>query len=641
MPKRVTQHQLEDTSRYKFALSLPSAWVFRDKDKDYGIDGEVEIFDETENSTGLVFWVQLKATQSPNPRTIKTLSIKRETLKYYLKINIPVLIARYSATDDKFYTKWAHEIDPYYSKKGSKTVPVKFVDSDIWNTKSAQKTISYLTRIRSVKNGGLHLPILCSLQINDDQAYGVNSGTLISGLRKELRKYNDIVKLEFIEKRAPVKIIINKDELFINVAGIAGCTFDNIDHSPASLYTELTDYILLGLGIAITRVGFYELAAQIIFSHNVHAKLICSPTALKPILPHLLKTSYYENTLEIVNAIADQDDSNILESIALATMLRCLDPDDKNKASAIENFLMRSKERSKKNDPKSYGHALYNLGNFYANTTEIRKAIKYYLKARKYQPIYRNQGYYYGELGGLFFEIGKYTTASFFYKKALELDANSRWNPLYADALMLSGKYKQAHEEFESYLAASKDMSPEWHLKTLFLNVLLNKYNIQSQIRNTSQATSLADISNNKNINENENRLNEALENDLLCSLAWYNIGQVLVEKMEIHDAAFAFIFASLINRDDPIAWANATSCCMDPSIDLSIIIPTIQTAYFFSEERYLEALYANFTKSNQDLTPLTKVVEKAISLIPKKQTLPEIRIANEEGKLINILSDI
>ena len=170
MPKRVTQHQLEDTSRYKFALSLPSAWVFRDKDKDYGIDGEVEIFDETENSTGLVFWVQLKATQSPNPRTIKTLSIKRETLKYYLKINIPVLIARYSATDDKFYTKWAHEIDPYYSKKGSKTVPVKFVDSDIWNTKSAQKTISYLTRIRSVKNGGLHLPILCSLQINDDQA---------------------------------------------------------------------------------------------------------------------------------------------------------------------------------------------------------------------------------------------------------------------------------------------------------------------------------------------------------------------------------------------------------------------------------------------------------------------------------------
>ena len=45
MPKRVYQHEIEDSSRAKFQLALPRKWVFRDKAKDYGIDGEVELFD--------------------------------------------------------------------------------------------------------------------------------------------------------------------------------------------------------------------------------------------------------------------------------------------------------------------------------------------------------------------------------------------------------------------------------------------------------------------------------------------------------------------------------------------------------------------------------------------------------------------
>jgi hypothetical protein len=48
MPKRPKQHQLEDLSRAKFQLCLPEEWVIRDKDKDYGIDCEVELFDEDE-----------------------------------------------------------------------------------------------------------------------------------------------------------------------------------------------------------------------------------------------------------------------------------------------------------------------------------------------------------------------------------------------------------------------------------------------------------------------------------------------------------------------------------------------------------------------------------------------------------------
>ena len=48
MPKRPKQHQVEDLSVVAFRKTLPRQWIYREKDKDYGIDGEVEIFDEND-----------------------------------------------------------------------------------------------------------------------------------------------------------------------------------------------------------------------------------------------------------------------------------------------------------------------------------------------------------------------------------------------------------------------------------------------------------------------------------------------------------------------------------------------------------------------------------------------------------------
>ena len=66
---------------------MPSQWVFRDKEKDYGIDGEVEIFDANERATGLVYWVQLKATQSKKEAIIKSIDLSIESIKYYRRLD--------------------------------------------------------------------------------------------------------------------------------------------------------------------------------------------------------------------------------------------------------------------------------------------------------------------------------------------------------------------------------------------------------------------------------------------------------------------------------------------------------------------------------------------------------------------------
>ena len=87
MPIRQKEHALEDLSRTKFQLVLPEVWVYRDKDKDYGIDGEVEIFNEDGRSTGLMFYVQLKGTASKKDSQIHNVDLKIETLNYFRQLD--------------------------------------------------------------------------------------------------------------------------------------------------------------------------------------------------------------------------------------------------------------------------------------------------------------------------------------------------------------------------------------------------------------------------------------------------------------------------------------------------------------------------------------------------------------------------
>ena len=148
MTKRKIQHQLEDTSRYKYGLALPPHWVFRDKDKDYGIDGEVEIFDSRDRATGLVYWVQLKATKSKKESIIRSVDLSLEKIQYYKSLELPVLLVRYSSEQDIFYTKWANEVDTFYAKKGAKKMRIKFSDNDTWGENSAPIIEKYLTKLR-------------------------------------------------------------------------------------------------------------------------------------------------------------------------------------------------------------------------------------------------------------------------------------------------------------------------------------------------------------------------------------------------------------------------------------------------------------------------------------------------------------
>ena len=62
--QRPIQHVIDEKACLQFPSSLPDSWLFRRLYLDYGIDGEVEIF-ENDQSTGIIFKVQIKGTENP------------------------------------------------------------------------------------------------------------------------------------------------------------------------------------------------------------------------------------------------------------------------------------------------------------------------------------------------------------------------------------------------------------------------------------------------------------------------------------------------------------------------------------------------------------------------------------------------
>lgn len=636
MPKRPIQHQLEDLSRNKFALRLPEHWVFRDKDKDYGIDGEVELFDSSGKTTGLVFLVQLKATSSDDKSVIKSLDFDLDRLRYYKQLELPVLIARYTKNEDVFYIKWSDEVDTYYAKPEAKTIRVNFSELDELNDEKLAQIHKYLINLRTLKSGSIHFPISIRLSFSNDQVHGISPTFLLTKIRSKLRSYNGVIKLEQDPERLAVDVKIGDNELQVGILHVVGATIHRNDMVEESTIVEdLLQDILLAICLNLNQLGNDELAARLIFTCNLQERLKKIPPILEHLLASLLKTSYLKETLDLIQHILATGNNHFLEAITNISVVFLSDDASSDKLSLIESFLKKGAERHKESSPELFGIAHYNLGSFFSSVNKHREAVKSFLIAAKYEPVYCDDAMYYQRLGGALFEIGKFSFSALFYKKSLELKHDDKVLPLYADALMFSGEYQKSLEIFERYMDVEDKPHSTWVLKKNCLSNLIEHLQIKSQKRNPKTAINLADVCSLPK-GKAQKQLNKALQEDLLCGLAWFNLGQTYVDKQEPADAAFCYTMCGFVQPWDYEAWVNAAICSFNDFSNTPFFVLIIQTAYFFNDEQFLEKLYEVFeanvkTDKQNQLAKFSWAVEKIISLEKKIINIPEIRIKTED----------
>lgn len=642
MTQRARQHQLEDFSRRKYALALPEEWVKRDKHSDYGIDVEVEIFDKNNLPTGLVYLVQLKATETDNESDARRLDFRIDKIRYYKSLELPVLIVRHSIKKDIFYCKWAHEVDLFYAKENAKTIRLTFHKEDIWTDDSASETVKFLKRVNAVKSGQLTLPISVYMDIKGDSIHGIPRGVFMASYRSYLQPYSQIATYESDPDKAILYIILQEDKLVIKLASITGCTFHNMqDRATEGFVKGVVADVLLGLAASLSNIGQIEMAARIFLEGDLKERFFRKQDLLLRYMPTLLATSRYEEVVDSVCEIIDAQEDNLLESVTTISAIIVAGHRSRDRATGFRKLLHKCLVKNIARDERSLiGISHYNLGNHYRNRGSFKESVVHYLKARRFESNYLNQSYYYYELAGVLFGLEKYYFSARLYKLALDKGAPAFIRPRYADALMLSGSYKLARDTFAEYLdSCDEEKHAEWHLKKWCLDGLIEHTGMEDQVRHKEKAPSIIDISKAGTPSFIRN-LEAAIELDALCSLAWFNLGIEQNRTGKHAAAAFSFILCGLVQTGDIEAWVNATLCCLKSNA-YSVLSPTISTAYFFNGDDYLASLHKEL-KDQVDASVFEQIVNLIEQMLPDDQNeneRPKIRLMGKDGIFLDIVT--
>lgn len=222
----------------------------------------------------------------------------------------------------------------------------------------------------------------------------------------------------------------------------------------------------------------------------------------------------------------------------------------------------------------------------------------------------------------------------------MEIDNQKEYHPRYADALMFSGQYQQSLEVFNDFIDSDCSAAAEWKLKSICLSSLIQKYNIKRQNRSVKAALALSDAYSVKAENV-ESHLEKALKQDMLCGLAWFNLGKHRNHIGEIEGAAFCFTICALVQRWDVEAWMNATACSFNNVVPLEIFLLLVRDAYFCNGDKYIESLYNLFENQLEEeaLSQVAQMIEQVISDEKKSVSTPSIRMLNADGKFEDIFS--
>jgi hypothetical protein len=364
-------------------------------------------------------------------------------------------------------------------------------------------------------------------------------------------------------------------------------------------------------------IGQIDYCGKIIFDNELDKRLIEKEELLLRILPLLLSSSYFENTLNLINYALNKTENEIILFPAIASLLLKSDTKNKKRITLIESFFLTQLEKAiKLNLDSLIATSHYNLGNFYRCKNKHHKSISHYVKAKKYDSNYLKRSYYYREIAGVCFEVSKYQFSANFYQKSISLGASNETKSLLGDALMFSGEYKKADEIFNQYISETENLSDEFLLKSLVLGEIIEEINIKSQKRKQKEADELADIINNSNSKKEEIiNVEKALKKDLLSGLAWFNLGILKKEKEDFVKASQCFAFSALINLGDIEAWVNAFLSFLNAGKKGNLLLGSLilKTAYYHNRDEFLMNLYAILEENNKSNNEIISMIDNIL----------------------------
>lgn len=194
----------------------------------------------------------------------------------------------------------------------------------------------------------------------------------------------------------------------------------------------------------------------------------------------------------------------------------------------------------------------------------------------------------------MLFGLGRYRAAAKLYARALDLGEGKMTRALFGDALMFSGNYLDAISEFDAYIASDMEPESEFVLKAWGLKGLRRLLKCDRQMRQRTAAIELATPTPQVPEVDFGGKLEQALNLDALCGIAWFNLGVCFVHQGKSEDALIAFLWAALVQRKNAEAWANAFGLSVSSSRLRDLAHHIAIAARFSTGEGFMQAVVKN-----------------------------------------------
>ncbi|MDX4049133.1 DUF4365 domain-containing protein [Aliarcobacter skirrowii] len=634
MPIRSTKHQVEDISINEFKRLLPREWVYRVKDNDYGIDGEVEVFDENNRATGLMFLVQLKATDLLDPKVQTRVQLDNSTINYFASLELPVLIVRYIEESKKIYFKWAHSIDRYKQKEGANSFTFHMQEKNLWGDNTPQKLVDDVKKVMSLKNKNDLLPLKIYLNFEFDNLENISTHRLKSNFRTFIDQHQSFVKLVSLKEQSILTVNLTDEILHIEICGFGGCYFHSINSYPYT-YDELIGDMFLAIAIGLFHLGKTQNAFNIFETLVTNGIMLKNPQVLMLIIPEYAKIGNSSKVIELWESIpADIKDDELNMQYQLITTMSSK---YNNSPEMHEHFLLEQIEKYEKlNEKMHLGIAYYNYANF-LRMKDLKKSFHFYNKALKYNTHYCTEDYIFKEMAGLLWDLDRFEMSAKCYKKGLELKEDLNSIVLYADALMFQGKYLESKNKFIEYFEKKKeDIHPEWHLKESILGIIVDDLKIKEQKRNYKKAMNTKTIKNCNGQKIPDEEYEFIIDNiDALNPLCHFNLAISCSNEDEHFGTMVHFLISALVNRKDKESWLNSIKGALNCQ-SYNIIPNMIYCAYDLCGEEFIDSLYAlveGDEKSNSEATKgFLELIDSIIEKVNEENShkgVPLLRLFN------------
>lgn len=585
MPKRPRTHELETESQRAFENALPPRLVVRPVSDDYGVDREVEVFESGE-ATGLTFKVQLKATAGSG----KTQRIKRDSLKYWRSLDVPVLLVTYEAGSGKLRACWVHSINTDGPDNGAATLTVP-MDPDLEiGTAWAENLANDLSVIRELRRGVIPDPIPIRVSTGASLV-GIDPVVLTAAVLQASRR-GDRRLIVAGEVDAALTFEVTNDRIrAVLPLKFASATL----HVPGGLAgiepRALAENLLVLAAAAVGPVN-PDVARVLAYATDLSSPLWGTEVIADRLGPVLATAESAEFLFGLVAHLDEQDLEGTPARETYSFLLNGLIGEVSEDAFGDYSANMRrSLAEDDTGEPWQRGRRLYNLGHLHKARGDRSGAVELFREAADHDPRYATDPNYLRHLGGAEWDLGDFESSAAHYQEALDRGFDSHEiRPLLADSLLYAGQYKAACDALDPWVPIGEPSDRTGLIRQVMLEHLTDTVGLNEQDRNIEPG-----------------KLKEAWETlqagdevtaaavigllreyDALSPRLWL----ALIDPDDVQMSFRSVVIAAMMLEDEPGVWVYALLLGLVDEVDQALIRAIMNQARFLCGDAFYDAVW-------------------------------------------------